>query len=92
MAVGAGVDGMAVGAGVAGMGVGAGANGVAAGVGASVASSSPQATIIAVASTASARSRNILADGKILIDGASQRSLWRLNSAWAGRRRSWVER
>ena len=79
-----GMDGIAVGAGVAGMAVGAGAGwgaGAAAGVavggaGASVASSPPQATIMAVAKTARIRNRQSLEGGKIRIEVASRKFLW----------------
>ena len=77
-----GMDGIAVGAGVAGMAVGAGAGwgagaaGVAVGAGASVASSPPQATIMAVAKTARIRNRQSLEGGKIRIEVASRKFLW----------------
>ena len=80
-----GMDGIAVGAGVAGMAVGAGAGwgagaagaaGVAVGAGASVASSPPQATIMAVAKTARIRNRRSLEGGKIRIEVASRKFLW----------------
>jgi hypothetical protein len=76
MAVGCGVDGMAV---AAGVGWGAGVEGAAVGTGSSVASSSPQATIIAVARRAATSIRRILVDGGILIEVASLRSLHWLN-------------
>ena len=97
IAVGAGVAGIAVGAGVAGMavgagvGCGAGVEGAAVGAGSSV-SSSPQATIIAVAKRAATSIRRILVDGGILIEVASLRSLNRLNSSGVGHYGYWVER
>ena len=93
--VAAGVVGIAVGAGVAGMAVGAGAGwgagaaGVAAGAGASVASSPPQATIMAVANTARISSRNSLEGGKILIEVVSRMFLWGPNLI-LGMRVIWV--
>ena len=90
MAVGAGVAGMAVGAG-AGWGAGAaGVAGVAVGAGASVASSPPQATIMAVANTASISKRNSLEGGKILIEVASRKFLWGINLAFGYERRFWL--
>ena len=62
IAVGCGVDGIAV-----GVGCGTGVEGAAVGAGSSVASSSPQATITAVARRAITSSSRILADGEIFI-------------------------